>query len=155
MLLPLWEKLELRKAFSRYGTWSFCALSLLFPAFPGSLLKEIVLFASFLVLLPLVFLFQNDHKLDKLIGDLSYPIYIGHMLVILVLGHFVGQFGIHTELVASILNVGAAVVFAMILNGLVAQPIERVRKRLRGRDALPQAHKQAGGSTSEIISEPV
>jgi hypothetical protein len=46
--------------------------------------KNLTLFDIFWLLMPLSFIFISNRKWDKWIGDLSYPIYINHMLAIYV-----------------------------------------------------------------------
>ena len=49
-------------------------------------LRDALAVLLFAALLPLAFLFQARYRLDKAIGELSYPIYICHALVILFFG---------------------------------------------------------------------
>lgn len=43
------------------------------------------------LLLPVLFLFQNRWKLDRQIGELSYPIYVVHWMMMGVSYHFLGN----------------------------------------------------------------
>ncbi|WP_447991614.1 acyltransferase family protein [Achromobacter spanius] len=93
----------------------------------------VLLFAA---LMPLAFLFQSRHRLDKAIGELSYPIYICHSLVILVFGWLLNDIQTHQPTLFAALVVAGSIGFSALLNGLVADPVERLRSRLRSK---PQA----------------
>ena len=54
--------------------------------------KVPVLMVLFLVSLPFIFIFQSQSKWDKLIGDISYPLYIGHFLVLLTLAYLIRKY---------------------------------------------------------------
>lgn len=90
----------------------------------------VVLFAA---LLPLAFLFQSRHRLDKAIGELSYPIYICHALVILFFGWLLDGAQTRQPVMFTVLVVVGCIGFAALLNALIADPVERLRRRLRAR----------------------
>jgi peptidoglycan/LPS O-acetylase OafA/YrhL len=104
------------------------------------LYKEAALFGSFLLVLPLTFIFQNGNAVDRMIGDLSYPIYIGHMLVIWVTSAALDVIRTATRLDSPLLSascsVTASLVFALVLNSYLAAPFERVRTRFRSQPSL-------------------
>jgi peptidoglycan/LPS O-acetylase OafA/YrhL len=90
----------------------------------------VVLFAA---LLPLAFLFQSRYRLDKAIGELSYPIYICHALVILFFGWLLEGAQARQPVMFMVLVVAGCIGFAALLKTLVADPVERLRRRLRNR----------------------
>lgn len=90
----------------------------------------VLLFAA---LLPLAFLFQSRHRLDKAIGELSYPIYICHSLVILFFSWLLNDVERHQPMLFAALVITGCIGFSALLNGLVADPVERLRSRLRRR----------------------
>jgi len=80
----------------------------------------------FFMSLPLVFLLTKKWKFDRYIGDLSYPVYISHILIILVITKLnisasLGGLGV-TSTIASVL-------FAIVLNELVQKRIEKIRQK--------------------------
>ncbi|MOA40011.1 Acyltransferase family protein [compost metagenome] len=95
----------------------------------------------FAVLLPLAFLFQSRHRLDKAIGELSYPIYICHSLVIMFFSWLLNDVQTHQPMLFAALVVTGCIGFSALLNGLIADPMERLRSRLRseppGREKTP------------------
>jgi peptidoglycan/LPS O-acetylase OafA/YrhL len=134
LLLPLYQTFSNRKLLrvSRIATVSLIAYSLLYFVIPGAAsVKSIILFAIFTLLLPLTFVFQNHHKWDRRIGELSYPIYIGHMLVIWTLSEVAGTFLAANPLLSSILDVLGSIVFAILLNSFIGKKFERLRAKLK------------------------
>jgi peptidoglycan/LPS O-acetylase OafA/YrhL len=94
--------------------------------------KTLLLLALFLLLIPFAFIFQDHHRIDNWIGNLSYPIYIGHMLVIRVIGftsklssHIIDS---HTIAATTVL---LSIVFAIALNKWVGEPFEAIRRKIR------------------------
>ncbi|WMD20063.1 acyltransferase [Achromobacter seleniivolatilans] len=96
----------------------------------------------FAILLPLAFLFQSRHRLDKAIGELSYPIYICHSLVIMFFSWLINEVEVHQPMLFAALVITGCIGFSALLNGLIADPVERLRGRLRATakdDGRPQA----------------
>ncbi|WP_088142561.1 acyltransferase family protein [Achromobacter xylosoxidans] len=94
----------------------------------------VLLFAA---LLPLAFLFQSRHRLDKAIGELSYPIYICHSLVIMFFKWLLEEAHLDQPLLFSALVITSTIAFSALLNSVIADPIERLRSRLRTDDGEP------------------
>jgi peptidoglycan/LPS O-acetylase OafA/YrhL len=131
VLLPKWDAVAARfntRRTSTCGTALGLAACITYPFWPlGESPSIVLLFALFLLLLPLAFRFQQQHPWDKAVGDLSYPLYIGHMLVI---QYIVPALGFAER---SLVSVAGAVLFAALLDRLVAQPFEIIRHRLKTR----------------------
>lgn len=87
--------------------------------------------------LPFLFLFQQQHRFDSRIGELSYPIYIGHLFIITMAGSARGV--MHALGLAFLeqpvpFSVGCALVsigFAYLLKVLVADKMDRLRNMVR------------------------
>lgn len=99
----------------------------------------VLLFAA---LLPLAFLFQSRYRLDKVIGELSYPIYICHTLVIVFFGWLLDDTQLRQPAMFMTLVLAGSIGFAALLNALIADPVERLRRRLRA--ATPADRATAG-----------
>jgi len=104
-------------------------------------IKTISLMTVFSILLPLVFLYRPKGSWDKFLGDLSYPVYISHIFVILVIGVIVRRLSWHpSAALITAMNLIFSVVFATLLNQILERPLERLRTRVRlGRSALGTA----------------
>jgi peptidoglycan/LPS O-acetylase OafA/YrhL len=85
--------------------------------------KNYLYFVSFTLLLPLIFLLTKNWKIDSYIGDLSYPIYIGHVFILYVL-----RFACKNEIQGWMLAI-FSILFAIFLNEVIAKRIEKIRQR--------------------------
>ena len=147
VLLPIYQKnlstTRIEK-YSKISTYFLVLLTLVFSFIPiKEIQKSIALFSIFLLLMPFTFIFQANRKWDKWIGDLSYPIYISHMLVIYVSIFFISKIAPTGNLIVMGKSVSfdkiaigfSAVIFsiglAILLNKFVGKPIESLRNRFR------------------------
>jgi peptidoglycan/LPS O-acetylase OafA/YrhL len=135
LLLPLYQTLASRKLLklSRIATAFIASYSFLYILMPGGgVVKSMLLFAIFIPLMPLTFVFQNHIKLDRRIGELSYPIYIGHILVISTLSTMARTFVDANPYLSSVLNVLFSILFAILLNYIIGKRFERLRSSIKG-----------------------
>ena len=147
VLLPIYQKnlntIQIEK-YSKISTYFLVLLTLVFSFIPiNEIQKSIALFSIFLLLMPLTFIFQSNRKWDKWIGDLSYPIYISHVLVIYVSTFFISKIAPTENLIVMGKSVSldkiaigfSTVIFsiglAILLNKVVGKPIESLRNRFR------------------------
>ena len=87
-------------------------------------IKIFIYYGIFFLLLPFVFESTKKSKIDRFLGDLSYPIYISHLFVLMVM-LFIGGFtyqnlGIYLSVFS--------IVFSVILQLVVVNPIEKYRR---------------------------
>jgi len=87
--------------------------------------KYFLYFLVVFITLPFVFLLTKDSKIDRYIGELSYPVYISHnfvmmMMTVLHLPEEGGR-GISVTLLT--------LLFAVILNEFVAKKVEALRQK--------------------------
>ena len=134
-LAPLyrkWLKNNLQ-LYSSVFTFSLVALSASYAVIPiDNDLKKIVLFSAFIALLPFCFFFQERSRVDKWIGDLSYPIYINHMLVMFWVAYAAENLKIPvTSIYYGITVVFVSAVFAILLNATIGVYFEKLRGRFR------------------------
>lgn len=85
--------------------------------------------------LPFVFLATRSNKLDRLIGELSYPLYLSHALFLTFLPPLLQHF--HLQLNEAMAILVVSIVFSIGLDRLVIVPIERVRRRIAARLHAP------------------
>ncbi|CAB3842167.1 hypothetical protein LMG26841_01508 [Achromobacter dolens] len=146
MLLPRWQAWSRRVAWlPELGTGLLTLYVLVhFSIGMPHTLRDGLAVLLFAALLPLAFLFQARHRLDKAIGELSYPIYIGHALVILFFGWLLDGAQLRQPAMFTALVVTGCIGFAALLNSLIADPVERLRRRLR--TTQPPAAPDAGNA---------
>jgi peptidoglycan/LPS O-acetylase OafA/YrhL len=78
----------------------------------------------FFLSLPFVFTLTKKWKLDRYIGELSYPVYISHMLILSC-----GIFKIIPSRFFSACTVIFTILFSIFLNEFVSKRIEKIRQR--------------------------
>ena len=136
ILLPRVERLC--DAVPRLETIAVVALLVMIVALPmaagdGYLLKKCFLLLAFALALPFLFLFQKRYSWDRTIGELSYPVYICHWFMILILKY--GLKTVHLELpvapFSSLSVIAMSLIFSVGLNAYVAAPVDRLRKAVR------------------------
>jgi peptidoglycan/LPS O-acetylase OafA/YrhL len=98
------------------------------------------------LLIPVLFAVSKDSVWDRAIGNLSYPIYLSHMLVGWVLAVAFKRMAFDPAL-AAFLMPAACVLFAMLLNQIVERPIEGIRSSISRRltSASLNSKKSEGG----------
>lgn len=127
------------------GTAMLCVYCLLhFSIGLNHNVRDALAVLLFAALLPLAFLFQSRHRLDKAIGELSYPIYICHSLVIMFFSWLLNEVEVHQPMLFAALVVTGCIGFSALLNGLIADPVERLRSRLRS-EPPDRGQTQAAG----------
>ncbi|MGA9673173.1 MAG: acyltransferase [Terracidiphilus sp.] len=133
VLLPRWEKLlDNKPQWTASTVFSVLALLVVYPALPGPEdVKSIALIVLTAMLLPVMFLFQNQSAIDKQIGELSYPIYISHILVAGLSEAALAMFSMRRFGVVVAVQLVSVIAVAYCLNRFVAEPLERLRKRFR------------------------
>jgi len=90
---------------------------------PGGFYKELFTYALTVISLPYAFYYTRHMKFDRMVGELSYPIYISHWLIIVVLRYYFPQ----SQL--PLLSVLATVAFCIAFNVLLTNRIERYRQK--------------------------
>lgn len=81
--------------------------------------------------LPFLFIFQDNSRIDQWIGDLSYPLYIGHWLVISILAYLLRKQGWQGNFIADLFMASCAILFAVVLKVLIADPVEKIRRAVK------------------------
>ncbi len=80
-----------------------------------------MIYLLFVLFLPILFVQTKNNKIDRYIGELSYPVYIVHIFVIMIVSKIVND----TNL--SLLVILGSVLFSMLLNKFIQEKIEKIR----------------------------
>jgi len=135
VILPFYRNIFSKETIEKYSTFStyfLIVVTLVFWLIPvNELIKSFALFAIFIALMPLTFLFQSKRDWDKWIGELSYPIYICHMLVIYVISFIMGKLGIENSIAISLVVVAFTICMSVALNAYTGKPVEALRNKYR------------------------
>ncbi len=143
-LAPLYDRIfnTNLQFYSRIFTLFLIVLSLSSALIPiDDELKKLVSIALLVILLPFCFVFQDSNRFDQWIGDLSYPIYINHMLVMFWVAYAAENLKLPVaNIYYGLIVVMVSVIFAILMNVSVGAYFESVRGRFRKPD-------QNGGRT--------
>jgi peptidoglycan/LPS O-acetylase OafA/YrhL len=87
--------------------------------------KGYIYLVVFCIGLPFIFILSKNWKIDKYIGELSFPIYISHIFIFMIMTYFnmpiLGSLGLGLLLLT--------ILFSMLLNEFVAKKIENIRQK--------------------------
>lgn len=103
-----------------------------FIAIPSTTLpyiKEWVILSATIFAIPFLFDWSKSNKFDNRLGELSYPIYISHMLVIFSATLLLKKYSPTLYEHRSILCILATMCLSYVLVVLVSDPMERLRRR--------------------------
>ena len=98
-------------------------------------IKHVAFFALAWVALPFMFLATKRSRVDRYIGELSYPVYICHWLVLMFLPRLFARAGVTYSPIWTIIG---SLLLAILLAHAVVKPVERLRER-----RVRRAHDQA------------
>lgn len=110
----------------------------LFNFIPANIYFKMGLFYILvLISLPNLFIQNSEHEIDRNIGDYSYPVYVGHYLIIAIITAFslkqmlsVTTFGI--------LSIILSIMFASVLVKYIEEPLKKFRQKRAIDKNLPQ-----------------
>ena len=83
--------------------------------------------------MPLIFNLTKDNKIDRFIGELSYPIYLIWGLRIDITKIICDAFQITNENVKGLIFYGSILLLAIAIHVLVEKPVEKIRAHFRAR----------------------
>lgn len=86
-------------------------------------LKNWFLYIISIGIIPILFFLTKNNKIDSLIGELSYPVYLIHILAISFVSKFVPE-SYHSELAIII-----SIIAAIFLVKFVEEPIDKIRQK--------------------------
>lgn len=86
----------------------------------------IILFAF---ALPFLFEFQRKSRIDRKIGDLSYPIYIWHWIIIILVSFIMPKLGLSNELLRVLLIALFTIIASIISNNYILNKIDLIREK--------------------------
>jgi peptidoglycan/LPS O-acetylase OafA/YrhL len=96
--------------------------------FPGGATKQWLYYSLVWALMPLLFMFSKSKgSMDGWIGELSYPIYISHIFVLLLLSPFLDRLSPSSHIVVIVCV--ATVMFSVALMRFVMTPVENFRQK--------------------------
>jgi peptidoglycan/LPS O-acetylase OafA/YrhL len=106
-----------------YG--SYFSLIIFYQYIPYDNIKMWGLLLTTVVMLPFIFNLTKNIKIDRFIGELSYPVYISHFLVIDFLTHFTPINHSLLSLIATIISI----LLSIMLLQFIMKPIDKIRQK--------------------------
>jgi len=107
----------------------FLFYSYLYPALGLSFTAaEWIFYLMLTFLLPFIFLYSQTLRYDRRVGDLSYPVYISHILVFNVTSPLIFQPYIHNNNLEALFVFTGTIVFSLLLLKFLQYPIDRYRE---------------------------
>lgn len=88
-------------------------------------LKNYLFFIVFTLSIPFIFYRSKHNKIDRYIGELSYPIYLIHILIIAI----VNRIGIDIPLNLNISVIILSILSSIIIKHLISDKIEKLRQK--------------------------
>jgi peptidoglycan/LPS O-acetylase OafA/YrhL len=95
-----------------------------------SVIYPIILVSAGILILPLLFARSKKIGWDRIIGELSYPVYLSHMLIGWLVIGILSKIGINTPLVVVIVFM-AVIITSIIVNYFILIPLEQFRNRFK------------------------
>ena len=99
-----------------------------------------------IISLPFIFNLTKSSKIDRYIGDLSYPMYLGHFFFIFIIGDYVA------DGYKNIAVLGLTLLLSLILMHTFEIPLSKYRQSLKSKKInIP---KEVAGLNVEVLAEP-
>jgi len=109
---------------SFYSFFFYISFLFSYQFFPNQNIKQLILFLFSFIFIPFIFKLFKNNKIDRFIGELSFPVYISHFLIINTITHF-------TTLPHQYLSITTAIIsiaFSILLLQFIINPINRFRQ---------------------------
>lgn len=117
-------KLKSFKFLSIYSFVFYLSFLISYQFLPHERTKQIILFLFSFIFIPIIFNLFKNNKIDRFIGELSFPVYISHFLIIDILTHFTNLNHQYLGITTTIISI----IFSIFLLKLVIKPIDRIRQ---------------------------
>lgn len=89
--------------------------------------KEWIYYSLIAITTPFLFLFTKNNKLDYLIGELTYPVYMCHVFIFVILGYLNKFTGIGPQY-SGLVTIAGSVLFSLLLIKFIIDPVEKIRQ---------------------------
>jgi peptidoglycan/LPS O-acetylase OafA/YrhL len=126
LMYRIYQKIKTKswKLFSIYSFVFYISYLISYQFLPHERTKQLILFLFSFIFIPFIFNLFKSNKIDRFIGELSFPVYICHFLVIDILTHFTNVSHQHLGLIVTTISI----IFSILLLQLIINPINRFRQ---------------------------
>jgi peptidoglycan/LPS O-acetylase OafA/YrhL len=105
------------------------AATLSYDQLPGTFIKKNSYHALVFLCLPVLMEVPRLFRFDNLLGELSYPLYLVHMLVLNMVNTFNGNPGTLPKTMVTVTTLIVSLLAALLINRLVVRPVDKYRRR--------------------------
>ncbi|MFA7301104.1 MAG: acyltransferase [Candidatus Shapirobacteria bacterium] len=91
----------------------------LFPYIPFNTKRMLAYYFVVFVSIPFLFKYTKDNKIDRFLGELSYPLYLCHFLVIDIFAQIIKVNHVYLGLYSLLLSLPIAILSYNLINGIV------------------------------------
>jgi peptidoglycan/LPS O-acetylase OafA/YrhL len=122
---------EVSRGTCRVIAYAVIAVTICYQFIPlPALIRLWVFLAIVSCTLPFIFMYAKDSRFDRLLGELSYPVYLVHMAVIGTLIRIFTEFHLATDSCwFEVLIITSSLLASYVLYRIVIVPIDRYRRR--------------------------
>jgi peptidoglycan/LPS O-acetylase OafA/YrhL len=113
---------------------------------PNTGAKDFIYLASIFCAVPVLFVFSKNSKTDRWIGELSYPMYISHMLMILTLENILPRLHINLKYLG-LISIASTICLSIALIYIIGKRLEAYRAR--------RVKRQVSTITQDIYGEKI
>jgi peptidoglycan/LPS O-acetylase OafA/YrhL len=119
----------------KYGVLSLTVLIIVFfPILKFSYNSKLIMLISvFFFFLPILFIFQQKNRLDRFLGELSYPVYLVHWSVKWYISYFPNFSNSLNGYSYSLLCMAISITYSVILIYVIGKPIDKIRSKLKSK----------------------
>ena len=100
----------------------------IYTSLPGTDNKAFIYLLTFALAMPFIFELSKQSKLDRFIGELSYPMYISHLLMLDISERILHKYGINSRHL-SLLGAALTIAFSIALVQLISKRLELYRAK--------------------------
>jgi peptidoglycan/LPS O-acetylase OafA/YrhL len=110
-----------------------------FGKLPKPIATDYVIYATLIPAIPLLFALTRKNRIDIALGNLSYPIYIVHALIINAADNLLHHADVKWNVEIDFIVIVTVVVTSLVLYLVIEKPVDEIRQRLvAGVGAAPQ-----------------
>lgn len=91
----------------------------------STLIKSWFLYLLIMFTIPFIFIFTSKNRIDRFLGDFSYPVFITHVFVLLL----ITQYFIIPERLKGIVTLIVTTIFSALLLKFIGYPLDKFRQR--------------------------
>ena len=124
-----YRSMDLPRGYLQAMLGGMVLFTLTYTYLPGGLAKQLLYYGCFFGTLPFVFLLTKRSRWDAKVGELSYPIYMVHFIILFLVPRLLSKAHLPVESWEIPAEVVSVLLAAAFLVKAVVEPIERIRQR--------------------------